>query len=332
MRARLHAGLAAFDIAVLTARADDAAYDFVSRCFGPKFGIDEDPVTGSAHCALGPYWAERLGQDRADGLPGVGAGRRRARAVDGDRTVLAGRAVTVSRGELASRSSARLRRGFGERLDSVGCTRSESTMSLTVSPLVTATAITLMSSAALRPTIEPPSTTPVAGSERIFTNPRGSPLMCALAFDENGTFVTRIFLPNENASASASPTSAISGSVKIAWRRLVVVEVTVGTVVQAHEVLGDLATLHGADRRERQLPGHVAGGVDVLDVRAAVVVDRDVAAAVDLDPRLVEPEVLAVRDRPDRQHRVRPFHDPAVLACDSHRVADALDAARRVHP
>ena len=46
-------------------------------------------------------------------------------------------------------------------------------MSLTVSPLVTATAITLMSSAALRPTIEPPSTTPVAGSERIFTKPAG---------------------------------------------------------------------------------------------------------------------------------------------------------------
>src|SRR5262249_4754081 len=53
------ARLAAFDIAVLTAPSDDPAFDFVSRCFGPKFGIDEDPVTGSAHCALGPYWAER---------------------------------------------------------------------------------------------------------------------------------------------------------------------------------------------------------------------------------------------------------------------------------
>ncbi len=50
----------------------------------------------------------------------------------------------------------------------------------------------------------------------IFTNPRGSPLISALALAENGTLVTRILRPSENASASASPTSAISGSVKIA--------------------------------------------------------------------------------------------------------------------
>ena len=50
----------------------------------------------------------------------------------------------------------------------------------------------------------------------IFTNPRGSPLMSAFAFAENGTLVTRILRPDANASASASPTSAISGSVKIA--------------------------------------------------------------------------------------------------------------------
>ena len=81
---------------------------------------------------------------------------------------------------------------------------------------MTATAITEISSAALRPTIEPPSTTPVAGSEMIFTKPRGSPLMSAFAFVENGTLVTRILRPDANASASASPTSAISGSVKIA--------------------------------------------------------------------------------------------------------------------
>ena len=93
-------------------------------------------------------------------------------------------------------------------------------MSEVVRPFVTATASTLMSSAALRPTIEPPSTTPVAGSDRIFTNPRGSPLMCALAFDDIGTFVTRIFLPTENASASARPTSSISGSVKTACAAL----------------------------------------------------------------------------------------------------------------
>ena len=45
---------------VVTARSDDPQYDFVSRCFGPRVGINEDPVTGSAHCALGPYWGDKL--------------------------------------------------------------------------------------------------------------------------------------------------------------------------------------------------------------------------------------------------------------------------------
>ena len=47
---------------VITARAQEKAYDFVSRFFAPAVGVDEDPVTGSAHCALAPYWAERLGK------------------------------------------------------------------------------------------------------------------------------------------------------------------------------------------------------------------------------------------------------------------------------
>ncbi|HEV8205411.1 MAG TPA: PhzF family phenazine biosynthesis protein [Acidimicrobiia bacterium] len=94
--------LATFDIAVLTARADDAAYDFVSRCFGPKFGIDEDPVTGSAHCALGPYWAERLGKTELTGYQASARGGVVRVTVDGDRTVLGGRAVTVTRGELVA--------------------------------------------------------------------------------------------------------------------------------------------------------------------------------------------------------------------------------------
>jgi PhzF family phenazine biosynthesis protein len=92
--------LATFDLAVLTARADDPAYDFVSRCFGPKFGIDEDPVTGSAHCALGPYWAERLGKNELTGYQASARGGVVRVTVDGDRTVLRGRAVTVMRGEL----------------------------------------------------------------------------------------------------------------------------------------------------------------------------------------------------------------------------------------
>jgi predicted PhzF superfamily epimerase YddE/YHI9 len=94
------ARLAAFEIAVVTAPSDDRAYDFVSRCFGPKFGIDEDPVTGSAHCALGPYWAERLGKTELTGYQASARGGVVQVRVDGDRTALAGRAVTVTRGEL----------------------------------------------------------------------------------------------------------------------------------------------------------------------------------------------------------------------------------------
>lgn len=81
---------------------------------------------------------------------------------------------------------------------------------------MTATAITEMSSAACWPTMEPPSTTPVAGSDTILTKPRGSSLMSALADAENGTLVTRTLRPSAKASASARPTSAISGSVKMA--------------------------------------------------------------------------------------------------------------------
>jgi PhzF family phenazine biosynthesis protein len=76
-------------------------YDFVSRFFAPAVGVDEDPVTGSAHCALSPFWTQRLG--RTD-LVGFQASRRggvvRTR-LRGDRVVLGGRAVTVLRGELA---------------------------------------------------------------------------------------------------------------------------------------------------------------------------------------------------------------------------------------
>ncbi len=94
--------LAAFEIAVVTARSDDRAHDFVSRCFGPKFGIDEDPVTGSAHCALGPYWAERLGKMELTGYQASARGGVVRVRVDGDRTALGGRAVTVTRGELVA--------------------------------------------------------------------------------------------------------------------------------------------------------------------------------------------------------------------------------------
>jgi PhzF family phenazine biosynthesis protein len=85
---------------IVTARASDGRYDFVSRFFAPRAGVNEDPVTGSAHCVLAPFWAARLGRDA---LTGFQASRRggvvRVRAA-GDRVVLSGQAVTVMRGEL----------------------------------------------------------------------------------------------------------------------------------------------------------------------------------------------------------------------------------------
>jgi PhzF family phenazine biosynthesis protein len=85
---------------IATARSEEDGFDFVSRFFAPAVGIDEDPVTGSAHCALGPYWADRLG--RAD-LVGFQASPRggvvRTRTA-GDRVLLGGQAVTVLRGTL----------------------------------------------------------------------------------------------------------------------------------------------------------------------------------------------------------------------------------------
>jgi PhzF family phenazine biosynthesis protein len=90
---------------IVTSRADEDGVDFVSRFFAPAAGVDEDPVTGSAHCCLAPYWSEKLG--RSD-LVGVQASRRggtvRVR-VDGDRVYLGGHAVTVLRGELLAEPS-----------------------------------------------------------------------------------------------------------------------------------------------------------------------------------------------------------------------------------
>lgn len=85
---------------IVTAPAAGPEYDFVSRFFGPAVGVDEDPVTGSAHCALAPFWAERL--DRTDMVgyqASVRGGIVRVRVQD-DRVELGGQAVTVLRGEL----------------------------------------------------------------------------------------------------------------------------------------------------------------------------------------------------------------------------------------
>ena len=83
-----------------TARPDRAGCDFVSRFFAPSVGIPEDPVTGSAHCALGPYWAERLGKATLVGYQVSRRGGEVRVALQGERVRLAGRAITVVRGEL----------------------------------------------------------------------------------------------------------------------------------------------------------------------------------------------------------------------------------------
>jgi len=84
---------------IVTAKADKK-YDFVSRWFGPAVGVDEDPVTGSAHCGLGPYWGERLGRTTMRGYQASPRGGEVIVELCGDRVLLRGRAVTFSRGQL----------------------------------------------------------------------------------------------------------------------------------------------------------------------------------------------------------------------------------------
>lgn len=85
---------------IVTSRAANGKYDFVSRFFAPGSGIDEDPVTGSAHCCLTPYWAEKLGRNDLVAYQASPRGGSLRVQLDGDRVRLAGRAVTVLRGRL----------------------------------------------------------------------------------------------------------------------------------------------------------------------------------------------------------------------------------------
>jgi predicted PhzF superfamily epimerase YddE/YHI9 len=85
---------------IVTSRSDVAGYDFISRFFAPGVGVDEDPVTGSAHCALAPFWAARLGRRDLVGFQASARGGVVGVQVVGDRVRLSGKAVTVVRGEL----------------------------------------------------------------------------------------------------------------------------------------------------------------------------------------------------------------------------------------
>lgn len=83
---------------IVTAQSE--AYDFVSRFFAPGAGVDEDPVTGSAHCTLAPFWGPRLGKTTMRGYQASKRGGTVGVRTDGNRVMLIGRAVTVWRGEL----------------------------------------------------------------------------------------------------------------------------------------------------------------------------------------------------------------------------------------
>lgn len=88
---------------MVTAVAPPAAsgrYDFVSRFFAPRVGVSEDPVTGSTHCCLGPFWHDRLGRDTLTGFQASARGGIVRVRVDGGRVRLSGQAVTVIRADL----------------------------------------------------------------------------------------------------------------------------------------------------------------------------------------------------------------------------------------
>lgn len=87
--------------AIVTALADPGKpYDFVSRFFAPGAGVPEDPVTGSAHCALAPYWRSRVGRNSMVGYQASNRGGTVYVTVKGDRVLLGGKAITMMRGML----------------------------------------------------------------------------------------------------------------------------------------------------------------------------------------------------------------------------------------
>jgi PhzF family phenazine biosynthesis protein len=86
---------------IVTSRSASPEFDFVSRFFAPSVGVDEDPVTGSAHCCLAPYWAARLGKHEMTGRQVSARGGVVGVRLVGDRVLLRGQAVTIMKCELA---------------------------------------------------------------------------------------------------------------------------------------------------------------------------------------------------------------------------------------
>lgn len=86
---------------IVTAPADSADVDFVSRYFAPSYGINEDPVTGSTHCSLVPYWAELLGRNKLMAKQVSARGGELRCELQTDRVQISGQAVLTLRGELS---------------------------------------------------------------------------------------------------------------------------------------------------------------------------------------------------------------------------------------
>ncbi len=87
---------------IVTAKASPSkSYDFVSRFFGPAVGVDEDPVTGSAHCALAPYWSEKLDMTNLTGFQASDRGGIVKVRNKGERVELSGQAITIFQGVIA---------------------------------------------------------------------------------------------------------------------------------------------------------------------------------------------------------------------------------------
>jgi len=93
------AALARIEVMAIVTAAGTVA-DVESRVFVPAWGVDEDPVTGSAHAALAPFWAERLGRERFTAFQASARGGHLTVELAGDRAVLGGRCATVMRGEV----------------------------------------------------------------------------------------------------------------------------------------------------------------------------------------------------------------------------------------
>jgi len=87
---------------IVTGRSDDSRFDFVSRFFAPASGVDEDPVTGSAHCCLGDFWRKRLNKSEFVAFQASMRGGVVKVRVANDRAFLGGKAITVAKGELLS--------------------------------------------------------------------------------------------------------------------------------------------------------------------------------------------------------------------------------------